>query len=339
MVGTMSDQNESYVYLLEGVPHAATIDPARVVLFSVLTVFVTIACFAWWTGSAADEQFQPVLVVASWFVGLLIVGFLCFGLRAAPGARDVWLGRDFIAGSMSGQERALAIARHENIVAVTLDVAQGRIVGAVVRAKWLTMVPIRFVRDPALAVREIFEHGADRVTWRQSGRPLAKFSRDEVKALIEESHPPDISNALPPGTAYASADELFPQHKGLFAQTPTRSVNMVSLRSPTAVGRYVSLLLLQMFETGPTARILRRSEPLPAVTFGKDTAEPQPLEAVVRDLKTRCGIDPQTAGPLEGTLPLSIQQTPCTIRCRFDDRADACCEIVLEKAQTTAELD
>jgi hypothetical protein len=225
----------------------------------------------------------------------------------------------------------LAVARHRDIVSVTLDVVQGHITGALVHAKWLTMVPIRFVRDPAIAVREVFEHGPDRVTWRRSGRRFAKFSRDEVKALIEESHPPDISNALPRSAAYASADDLFPQRKGLFAQTPTRSVNTVSLRSPTAVDRYVSLLLLQMFETGPTTRVLRRSEPLPAVTFETETAEPLSLEEVLDHLKDKCGFNPQTAGPLEGTLPLSIQQIPCTLRCRFDDRTDACCVIVLEK--------
>ncbi len=328
----MSDTNENYIYCLETVPHASTIDPIRVVLFGVLTVLLTIICFAWWTNPAEGGQVQPGLVVGLWFVGLLIVGFLCFRLRTPSGARDVWIGRDFVARSMSGREWGLAIARYEDVVSVTLDVVQGRIVGAVVRAKWLTMVPIRFVQDPVIAVREIFEHGPDCVKWKRSGRSFMRLARDDVKTLIEESHPPDIDKALPPGTAYASADELFPKRKGLFATAPTRSVNMVSLRSPTPADRYVGLMLLQMFETGPTTRILKGSEPLPAMTFGKDTAEPQPLEAVVRDLKARCGLDPQAAGPLEGTFHLSIQHTPCTIRCRFDNRADACCEIVLEKA-------
>lgn len=328
----MSDASKNYVYLLESVPHASKIAPARAILFGVLTVFLTIACFAWWTDPGEGEQVQPAVLLVVWFVGLLIVGFLCFRLRTAPEARDAWVGRDFVARSTGGRERGVAVARYEDVVSVTLDVVQGRIAGALVRAKWLTMVPIRFVRDPAMAVREIFEHGPDRVTWRQSGRLFAKLNRDEVKALIEQSHPPDINSALPRGTAYASADELFPKRKGLFATAPTRSVNMVSLRSPTAADRYVGLMLLQMFETGPMTRVLRRSQPLPAVTFGKDTAEPQPLEAVVRDLKARCGLDSQAAGPLEGTFHLSIQHAPCTIRCRFDDRADACCEIGFEKA-------
>jgi hypothetical protein len=334
----MSDTNENYVYLLESVPHASKIAPARAILFSVLTVLLTIACFAWWTDTPEGRQVQPAVLVVVWFVGLLIVGFLCFRLWTAPEAQDVWIGRDFVARSMGGREHGLAIARYEDVVSVAIDVVQGRITDALVHAKWLTVVPIRFVRDPAIAVREIFEHGPDRVTWRRSGRLFAKLSRDEVKVLIEESHPPEINGALPPGAAYACADDLFPKRKGLFAQTPVRSVNMVSLRSPTAADRYVSLMLLQMFETGPTTRILRRSEPLPAVTFGKDTAEPQPLEEIVHNLKTRCGLDPQAAGPLEGTIHLSIQHAPCAIRCRFDDRADDCCEVVL-KARATAELD
>jgi hypothetical protein len=101
----------------------------------------------------------------------------------------------------------------------------------------------------------------------------------------------------------------------------------------------VSLMLFQMFESGPATRILRRSEPLPPLTFKTETAAAQPFEEIVRHLKARCGLDPQGAGSLEGAMHLSIQRTPCTIRCRFDDRADACCEIVLEKTQAAAKLD
>lgn len=335
----VSDMNENYVYLLENVPHASKIDSARVILFSVLTLFLTIACFAWWTDPPRDVQVPPAILVALWFVGLLIVGFLSFRLRITPKPKDVWIGRDFILGPAPGQRRGSTWARYKDIVSVTLDVSQGRIIGALVCAKWLTIVPIRMVQDPAVAVREIFEHGPDHVKWRRSGRLFARLHRDEVKALIEQSHPPEIRSALPPGAAYASADDLFPKKKGLLVKTPPRSVKAVSRRPSTPVDRYVSLMLLQMFETGPTTRVLRRSEPLPAVTFRTEAAEPQPLEAVVRDLKTRCGLDPQAAGPLEGTIHMSIQHAPCTLRCRFDNRADACCEIAMEKARATAELD
>jgi hypothetical protein len=334
----VSDTNENYVYLLESVPHASKIDSARVILFSVLTLFLTIACFAWWTDPPEGVQVRPAILVALWLAGLLIVGFLCFRLRITPKPRDVWIGRDFILGPVPGQGRGSTWARYKDIVSVTLDVSQGRIIGALVCAKWLTIVPIRMVQNPAIAVREIFEHGPDRVKWRRSGRLFARLSRDDVKNLIEASHPPDIRSALPPGAAYASADDMFPRSKGLFAKTPTRSANAVSLRPSTPVDRYVGLMLLQMFETGPTTRILRRSEPIAPLTFKTETAAPQPFEEIVRHLKTRCGLDPQAAGSLEGTMHLSVQRTSCTIRCRFEDCVDACCEIVLEKTQTAARL-
>jgi len=337
----VSDTNENYVYLLENDPGASAKvgGPLRIILFSVLTAFLTIACFAWWTDPPKEVQVQSAILVALWFAGLLGVGFLCFRLRITPKPKDVWIGRDFILGPAPGQRRGSTWARYKDIVSVTLDVSQGHIIGALVCAKWLTIVPIHMVQNPAVAVREIFEHGPDRVKWRRSGRLFARLSRSEVKALIKESHPPNINSVLPPGTAYASADDLFPKKKGLFAKTPTRSVKAVSLRPSTAVDRYVSLMLLQMFETGPTTRVLRRSEPMRAVAFETETAAPQPFEEIVRHLRTRCGLDLQAAGSLEGAFHLSIQHTPCTIRCRFDDHADACCEIVLEKTQATTKLD
>jgi hypothetical protein len=332
----VSDKNDNYVYLLENDPDgsAKAGGPPRIILFSVLSAFLTIACFAWWTDPPEGTRVQPAILVALWLAALLIIGFLCFRVRTTPRDNSVQIGRDFILGPMPGQPRGFTTIRYEDIVSVALDVRKSRISGAIVRAKWWTIVPIRFVQDPAVAVREIFERGPDRVKWRRSGRPFARLSRDDVKTLIEESHPPNINSALPAGAAYACADDLFPKRKDLFARTPTRSANVVSLRPPTAVDRYVGLMLLQMFHAGPTTRILKRSVPLPAVTFGVDTAEPQPFEDVVWNLKTKCGLDPQTAGPLEGTFHLSIQHTPCIVRCRFDSRADACCEIVLEKAQT-----
>lgn len=102
---TGPDKRENYVYLLESVPHASRIAPAQAILFGVLTLFLTIACFAWWTDPPQGRQVPPAVLLALWFVGLLIVGFLCFRMRVTPAPRDVWIGRDFIAGPTPGQER------------------------------------------------------------------------------------------------------------------------------------------------------------------------------------------------------------------------------------------
>jgi hypothetical protein len=91
-------------------------------------------------------------------------------------------------------------------------------------------------------------------------------------------------------------------------------------------------MLLQMFEDGPATRLVKRSEPLPTLTFKTATAEPPPLEDVLNHLKGMCGIHLQRrSGPADGTINIRIQRTPCRVLCRFNEEADTCCEIRLEQ--------
>jgi hypothetical protein len=94
-------------------------------------------------------------------------------------------------------------------------------------------------------------------------------------------------------------------------------------------------MLLQMFEDGATTRVLKRSEPLRALTRESETATPPPFDDVSSRLKHMCVIDPErSAAPVDGTVDMHIEGSsgqfqPCRFHCWFDD-ADTCCEIHLE---------
>jgi hypothetical protein len=91
-------------------------------------------------------------------------------------------------------------------------------------------------------------------------------------------------------------------------------------------------MLFQRFEEGPATRVLKRSEPLPVLTFRTETAEPPTLEEVLNALKDKCGINAKWhRGPVDGTIPIGIQGVPCTVLCRFDDASDICCQIRPER--------
>jgi hypothetical protein len=164
--------------------------------------------------------------------------------------------------------------------------------------------------------------------------------------MIEETQVPDINALLPPSKHYALIDEIRPARQ-LEKPQPGRTgwlgrllgggtyetADLVSLQIPTPASRYVMLMFLQMFEDSPATRTLRRSEPLPVVTFGMETAEPPALEEVLSHVRGKC-MPPlkHNRGPAEGTINLTIQGTPCRVLCRFDDDSDTCCQIQLERA-------
>lgn len=94
-----------------------------------------------------------------------------------------------------------------------------------------------------------------------------------------------------------------------------------------------------MFEGGSSTRTLRRPEPLPALTHDSETAAPPPPDEVLNRLKHMCVIDPKrSTAPIDGTIKTNMEASPgqvqsCKFHCRFDDEADACCEICLEIPQ------
>ena len=91
-------------------------------------------------------------------------------------------------------------------------------------------------------------------------------------------------------------------------------------------------MLLQMFEDGPLNRVIRRSESLPVLTFKTDRAEAPPVEDVLNHLKGKCGINlKRRSGPVDGTIHVGIQGVTWKVLCRFDDDADTCCQLRLER--------
>lgn len=340
---TMNDGDENWVYFVESDP-ALMSRPnllLRVLIF-LATMCAVILSLAWWIDHCLGaEPWLPVLIASC--VGAPFIGGL-FHSRVRRSVRQggVWIGRDFIAGPRAAACGGTAFARYADIVGVTLDAPDGDIVGAIIHARRTTVIVARWIKNPGIVVREIFEHAPERVKWRRSWRPFTRLSREKVAALIEAAHLPDIHSPLPYGVSYASADDLFsrerPQGKGWFARSfaerPTRELQMVSLQTPTPAGRYVNFMLLQMLETGETTRTLRRSDLLPVLTFRAESVEPPPIEAVVDHLKARCGLNPKRiAGPANGMFHIQIQKVPCDILCRFDEGRDESCEIRLEKVQ------
>jgi hypothetical protein len=101
----------------------------------------------------------------------------------------------------------------------------------------------------------------------------------------------------------------------------------------TPVTRYVNFMLIQMSTVDSQTKILNRNEELPPLTAASDTLEPPPLDAVVKRLKEMCDIKPRPhSTPVEGTIPCTIEGVSFDVKCHFDDVAEACCWIQLEKS-------
>jgi hypothetical protein len=343
----MADTSERWLYCVESDPDvvAAAARPFQILVFGLVAAFVVLACFAWWADMPRDSGPSPLIPAGLAVGGLLLAALVSLAMGNCIMKNDVYIGADFVAASLSGPSRSprgFVFTRYTDIVRVSLDVSKGRIAGVTIRGKGLNVVPARWVNDPAVVVRAIFEQAPPDVMWRRSRRPFAKLSREEVGAMIEKTRLPDINALLPPSAAYVRADDMFGPKGGqptgllarLFVKGPTRSVNVITLQTMTPVSCYVDLMLLQMFEAGPAVQVMKSSEPLPVMTFGEHTAEPQPFEDVVHYLAMKCGLDPRNAsGWMKGTFDLTIQKVPCKVLCRFDNSLDLRCEIRLEKIE------
>ncbi len=250
----------------------------------------------------------------------------------------VWVGEDFILTEPAPQGYSQQ-AKFDDIVRVILNVSRGRITGATVVARGV-LVRIGYVKTPALVVRAILDRAPENVKWWRSWPPFVRLSRDAVRQMLDQADTPDVYALLPPGRTYSRVDEMFsrdgppeplPGRRGLFGPKMGWPLNIRSPVLSTPARRYANFMLMQMCRTGETFRVVKRSEPLPPITLGTDTAAPPSLEDVLSRLKFMCNVKgTRSAGVMEGTTELFIQRSPHKLLCRFDDDADVCCEIHLE---------
>jgi hypothetical protein len=252
------------------------------------------------------------------------------------------IGEDFIRTDPAPQGY-VPQAKFDDILRVILNVSKGRIIGATVVAKTM---PVRIgrVQTPALVVRAILDRAPQRVKWQRAWLPFARLSREKVRQMLDQAETPDVYALLPPGQTYSRADEMFsrdgpqeplPGRRGRHGPEMGWPLNLKSPVLLTPARRYVNFMLMQMFGNEETLRVLKRSEPLPPITLGTDTAAPASLEDVLNRLKFMCNVKRhRSAGVTEGTTELFIDRSPHKLQCCFDDYADICCEMRLEAVDT-----
>jgi hypothetical protein len=356
----MARDRDNYVYIAEADPKAvATAVRRRYIAFFVYLV-VTLGVMCLTAGivvvlARLDGHVPPLFdFLERMFIAFLVlggVGAAVFYLYILPQCRRepaVMIGGDFINAPLAASPNYNTIVKYKDMTRVKLNIAKGRIVGAIVAAKGRAVCTGR-IKDPGIVVRAIFERGPETVEWRQSWRPLRRLSREQVKELIEKASVPDVYSLLPPSQDYTQADDLsswkerVPGMRGwlgrLLGGGRCETTTLVSPEIATPVTRYVNLLLYQMFREGAKTRVLRRSEPLPALTVESETITAPPLEDVLDRLKFMTGLDPRTRRtPIESTIRLTFGGTepsagvPHNVVCQFDDKSDTCCQIRLERA-------
>lgn len=213
-------EDKKYTYLLEPDPAAAARATRRwqTVLFASFAFVVTIVCWRiWWINPPGGARPSLLLVIAAWIAGILL-SLLVFCVRGRKKENHALIGADFIAARDSALGSGLTIIPFKDIVAVNLGLSQGRIVELGVRAKRLTGLHIRQVKDPALAVRAIFDHAPQQVKWRRLRFPFTRLPRDEVATLITRADLPPADTMLPPGHTLGRKNEIFASSEGdLFA--------------------------------------------------------------------------------------------------------------------------
>ncbi len=267
------------------------------------------------------------IIVVTWAIAM---GGLRLGARYLRRTRHMVIGADFLIGPglffFGMTEIESTPVRFRDIRSVRLDILKGRITGAVIRAKPVS-VSLRKMKEVETIVRTIFERTGPEVKWRRSaGLWRPRLSRDQVQELIEESGGKDISARLPPDSRCVTADEFLDRSE-------PQELVQYNLEPPTPAERYAGLLLLEMCRDGRDTRILSRSKPLAPIVLKQETLEPPPLAEVVDRLKNKCGLKPKTyRKPVAGTIHLTTHADKLGPRqfqftCHFDDSSEACCTI------------
>jgi hypothetical protein len=334
----MVEERDNYVYIVEADPEAVAraVRRLQILVLTIIPIVLIGMCLAVVLRSLTGDS--PPL--SSFLPGLLImlavpalVAYLV--VPRCIKKTEVMIGEDFILAPIITFPSSTVVVKYEDILRARLDVSQGRIVGATIGAKGLDVCTGR-IKDPAVVVRAVFDRTSDKIRWHRSRRPFSRLSRDDVKELIERSQASSLEELLPPSVTLARADDLFPKRKGFLGRLSGREAPATwkgfSSERPTAVSRYVNLMLLRMFEDGSTLRVLRQSEQLPILALASQTAEPPALEDVLNRLKIMCRLDPHAdSAVIHGTVDVTINRTPCKLLCRFDNNSDACCQIRLER--------
>lgn len=102
----------------------------------------------------------------------------------------------------------------------------------------------------------------------------------------------------------------------------------------TPVTLYVNLLLLQMSKTDSFTKVISRSEELIPLTDGSKIIQPPSINAVIERLKELCGLKRRAhSAPIEGKIPVKIQDKTFSVQCLFNESSDVCCRIKLERAK------
>lgn len=268
------------------------------------------------------------VVSSLWILSYVVVAYILAAVRSAKGT-EVMIGADFLA--TGGVPPGWApIAKFADVTRVTLDLSKGHIVGGIVSTR-RGPIALRRIQTPALAVRAILDGAPQTVKWRRSWPPFSSLGRDEIEHLVEQANVPELDSLLPPGRRYMRYEEMYPANLPKGESYTTR---FMSIQNPSPAGRYANVLLLQMFRDGLTTRTLKRSDPLTDLTLDDETVAPPPLDDLLAELKKKCGLPPKPSRrPIEGTIEMTIDTSPCTLHGRFDDRAEVCCTLHLERGQ------
>lgn len=157
---------------------------------------VVIWAFCIYVPLSHDPLF-PRLLVGLAGICLILLGLIHFITPVCLRKMDVLIGSDFIAGPecdtgnpasflirLAGRK---IIIRYNDIMRVLLDISKGRITGATVVGKGLTMILVRRVTEPHTVIEAIREHTGPEVQWRRSPPWFTKLSEDDVDSLIDKT--------------------------------------------------------------------------------------------------------------------------------------------------------
>ena len=330
------DDDIHCVYVLESQQQARLrptgwFRPNDLLVTGAIAIVVVLITFATseHSGWGLREMAIAMAITAGVLTTMCIVGAYVIAVLCPAKKIEVMIGADFLATHGAPPDWP-PIAKLADVTRVTLDLSKGRITGGIVCTR-RGPIALAKIQTPALAIRAILDSAPQTVKWRRSWPPLSSLGRDEVERLVEQAGVPALNSLLPPGRRYMRYEEMYPANLPKGESYTTR---FMSIQTPSPAGHYANILLLQMFRDGLTTRTLKRSKPLTDLTLDDETVAPPPLDDLLAELKKRCGLPPKPLRhPVEGTIEMTIDTSPFTLHGRFDDRAEVCCTLHLERGQ------
>lgn len=337
------DENRNWVYILQADDKAIAAALRRLRTLGLALIFgawaiIGLEVAARFLYGPTSSPFAIALLVLSMIVVFPSgVAYLILPRFVRPAEIEIMVGGDFLFGPTATGPQFL---EYRKVRRVSLEISEGVIIGATIAAR-LSTIHARRVKEPAVLVRAIFERASDKIRWHPSWHPFRRLSREEVRGLIEKFQAPPLRELLPPSVPLARLEDMFPSAKGLrgrlLGTSTSGTIRFATSGSFTPTDRYVNLMLVQMFKDGSSTRVLKRSEPLPAIlTSEGETVAPPPLTDVLNRLRAICQSNDRVGhGCVEGTIDMVFEPTRCNYKalCRFDDDSDACCQIRLERLE------